>query len=167
MLFSAFKDYVPSSRPCSHEDCSSGCICTNVLQLPYNRTIQLVMHNYSPIDDLENHQIYIHGHDFSVIRIAYPEINITTDSWIGNNDDIECNDKLCAHAHWRDGAVPVMNLCDPPVRNVVTVPTRGYAVIRFRTLNPGFWYMHSHTSILSQEGWFNVIVRYTLSNWHA
>ena len=159
VLFSVFKDYAPSSRPCSEQNCSSGCTCTNVLELPYNRTVQLVLLNYnSPNEDMENHQVNIHGHDFSVVRIGYPEINTTTDSWIGNNDDIECDDTFCAQAHWRDGVVPALNLRDPPVRDVVTVSTRGYAVIRFRTLNPGFWYLSVHTQILAQEGGFNSMV---------
>ena len=71
---------------------------------------------------------------------------------VNNNGDIVCDDKYCAQAHWRDGVQPALNLRDPPIKDVVNVPAKGYVVIRFRTLNPGFWFMHCHIETHVQEG---------------
>ena len=123
-----------------------------MLQLPYNRTIQLVLLNLSPGTSLANHPVHMHGHGFSVVRVSYPHQNATTGRWVKDNGDIACDDEYCAHAHWRDGVLPALNLRDPPVKDVVTVPAKGYIVIRFRSLNPGFWLMHCHIEIHMQEG---------------
>jgi hypothetical protein len=32
----------------------------------------------------------------------------------------------------------------PPLKDTVSVPSRGYTVVRFRADNPGFWLMHCH-----------------------
>ena len=152
VLFSVSKDHIPLSRPCSEEDCSNGCICTNMLNLPYNRTVQLVLINYNPQIGNYNFPVHMHGHSFSVMRVGYPEVNVTTGRWMRRNDDVECDDKNCAHAHWRDGVLPILNQRDPPIRDVVNVPVNGYVVIRFRTLNPGFWLMHWDAQVHAQEG---------------
>ncbi|KAI0210646.1 Laccase-1 [Lamellibrachia satsuma] len=152
-----YQDYVSHSRPCSDQDCSRGCHCTHMLQLPYNRTVQLVLLNYISGKFLANHPIHVHGHGFSVVRVSYPELNATTGRWADNNNDIACADRYCAHAHWRDDVRPTLNLRDPPVKDVVNVPAKGYVVIRFRTLNPGFWFMHCHIEIHAQEGMAMII----------
>ena len=123
-----------------------------MLELPYNRTVQLVLLNYSKGNFLANHPIHMHGHGFSVVRVAYPDVDPTTGKWTGKNPDIVCEGRYCAQSHWRDGVVPKLNLHDPHVRDVVNVPVQGYVVIRFRTLNPGFWFMHCHIEIHAQEG---------------
>ncbi|KAI0234469.1 hypothetical protein LSAT2_015256 [Lamellibrachia satsuma] len=146
-----YQDYASHIRPCSKEDCSAGCHCTHMLQLPYNRTVQLVLLNYSPTELLTNHPIHTHGHGFSVVRVSYSELNVTTGE-VKNNSDIVCDDEYCAQAHWRDGVQPALNLRDPPIKDVVNVPAKGYVVIRFRTLNPGFWFMHCHIETHAQEG---------------
>ncbi|KAK2186947.1 hypothetical protein NP493_184g03034 [Ridgeia piscesae] len=152
------KDYASHIRPCSETACRDGCHCTHMLRLPYNRTVQLVLMNLTPARFQANHPIHLHGHGFSVVRVNYPEVNATTGRWaIENNSDIACEDVYCARAHWRDGIHPVLNLRDPPVKDVVNVPARGYVVIRFRTLNPGFWFMHCHIEIHAQEGMAMII----------
>ena len=38
------------------------------------------------------------------------------------------------------------NLVNPPIKDVVVVPTRGFTVVRFLADNPGFWLTHCHIS---------------------
>ena len=60
----------------------------------------------------------------------------------------------CAKAAWRDGVPPPsLNLHGRPVRkDTVIVPAGGYAVIRFRTDNPGWWHLHCHMAHHMQSG---------------
>jgi FtsP/CotA-like multicopper oxidase with cupredoxin domain len=32
----------------------------------------------------------------------------------------------------------------PPIKDTVSIPSRGYTIVRFRADNPGFWIMHCH-----------------------
>ncbi|RVW83448.1 putative laccase-9 [Vitis vinifera] len=36
------------------------------------------------------------------------------------------------------------NLVDPPLQSTISVPTKGWAAIRFEASNPGVWFMHCH-----------------------
>ncbi|RVW20910.1 putative laccase-16 [Vitis vinifera] len=36
------------------------------------------------------------------------------------------------------------NLVDPPLQSTISVPTKGWAAIRFKASNPGVWFMHCH-----------------------
>ncbi|KAL6315996.1 hypothetical protein AAG906_014921 [Vitis piasezkii] len=36
------------------------------------------------------------------------------------------------------------NLVDPPLQSTISVPTNGWAAIRFEASNPGVWFMHCH-----------------------
>lgn len=61
------------------------------------------------------HPIHLHGHDFIVVGSG-------TGSYNGQN----------------------LNLVNPPRRDVVLMPARGYLVLAFLTDNPGTWLMHCH-----------------------
>ncbi|KAK2158374.1 hypothetical protein NP493_1804g00021 [Ridgeia piscesae] len=150
-----FLDYHDHIVPCDDNECDTkGCKCTNVLDLPYNETIQMVFTNYNPINanDLEHHPIHMHGHNFAVLAMGYPQFDSTTGRFVSPNTDIDCTNRLCTKPRWRRGCEPALNLVDPPVRDVVIVPAGGYTVIRFRSTNPGFWIFHCHLEMHIMEG---------------
>jgi hypothetical protein len=62
-------------------------------------------------------QIHLHGHDFAILK---QEANAIYDP---------------------SKVVPFDN---PPRRDVVLLPAKGYAVIAFKTDNPGAWLIHCH-----------------------
>ncbi|KAI0234761.1 Dihydrogeodin oxidase [Lamellibrachia satsuma] len=141
--------------PCYDKVCDAdGCHCTQLLDLPFNKTIQMVFINYNLIDtdDLEHHPIHMHGHNFAVLAMGYPTFNSTTGRYVSPNNDIDCINRLCSKAAWRNGREPALNLVNPPVRDVVIVPAGGYVVIRFRSNNPGFWLFHCHLEMHTMEG---------------
>lgn len=63
--------------------------------------------------------MHLHGHEFYVLATGS-----------GNFDPSRDASKF--------------NLVDPPLRNTIGVPVRGWAVIRFVANNPGVWLMHCH-----------------------
>ncbi|KAL3653438.1 high-affinity glucose transporter [Castilleja foliolosa] len=84
---------------------------TKLYKLRYGETVQLVLQGMNIIV-AENHPIHLHGYNFYIIAEGF-----------GNFDPGRDTGKF--------------NLVDPPQRNTVGVPVKGWAVIRFVADNPG------------------------------
>ncbi|KXH25563.1 Lcc2 [Colletotrichum nymphaeae SA-01] len=67
------------------------------------------------------HPIHLHGHDFAIIE--------------------QEDNKLWSKEDFNPNMVKTKN---PPRRDVVLLPKNGYAVIAFKSDNPGIWLMHCH-----------------------
>ncbi|GLJ37011.1 hypothetical protein SUGI_0749940 [Cryptomeria japonica] len=91
---------------------------TKVKVFDYNATVQVVFQGTN-IFQADNHPMHIHGYDFYVVGEGF-----------GNYDNQ--TDPL------------TFNLVDPPRRNTVGVPVKGWAAIRFKADNPGVWFVHCH-----------------------
>ena len=89
-----------------------------------------------------DHPIHMHGHSFHVLKIAFPDVNITTGLVTKFTQDIQCLDVECryslwANEDWANGNIPGLNLDNPPLKDTVVVPRGGYVVIRLYLQNPG------------------------------
>ncbi|MED6141244.1 hypothetical protein PIB30_101317, partial [Stylosanthes scabra] len=91
---------------------------TEVKVLEYGSTVELVLQGTNLLAGTE-HPIHLHGHSFYVVGWGF-----------GNFD--------------KDKDPFTYNLVDPPYQNTVAVPKNGWVTIRFRTENPGVWFMHCH-----------------------
>ncbi|KAL8101771.1 hypothetical protein AgCh_033604 [Apium graveolens] len=89
--------------------------------LKYGSNVQVVLQGTS-IFTAENHHIHLHGYDFYIIAEGFGNFNPKTDT-------------------------SKFNLVDPPLRNTVSLPVSGWAVIRFVADNPGVWIMHCHLEV--------------------
>ncbi|KAI3705667.1 hypothetical protein L1987_75906 [Smallanthus sonchifolius] len=98
---------------------------TKVYKLKYGAKVQVVLQGTS-IFTAENHPIHLHGYDFYVVAEGFGNFNPKTDT-------------------------SKFNLVDPPLRNTVSLPVNGWAVIRFVADNPGTWIMHCHLDV--HIGW--------------
>ncbi|KAL3630557.1 high-affinity glucose transporter [Castilleja foliolosa] len=94
---------------------------TKLYKLKYGETVQLVLQGTS-IFTAENHPIHLHGYDFYIIAEGFGNFNPSSDTG-------------------------KFNLVDPPMRNTVSLPVGGWAVIRFVADNPGVWLMHCHLDV--------------------
>ncbi|KAL8102797.1 laccase-12-like [Apium graveolens] len=94
---------------------------TKLYRLKYGSNVQVVLQGTS-IVTAENHPIHLHGYDFYVIAEGFGNFNPKTDT-------------------------SKFNLVDPPLRNTVSLPVQGWAVIRFVADNPGVWIMHCHLDV--------------------
>ncbi|XP_078703519.1 uncharacterized protein LOC144928714 [Branchiostoma floridae x Branchiostoma belcheri] len=117
----------------------------------YNKTIQLVMYNTFAPASQTHHSVHIHGHTFHVLAMGYPRYNKTTGRYVQPNTDVKCKNELCTDATWRDEP-PLLNLMNPPLKDTVLVPANGYTVVRFRSDNPGHWFLHCHNDQHMNEG---------------
>ncbi|CAA6655073.1 unnamed protein product [Spirodela intermedia] len=99
---------------------------TRVKRVKYNATVEVVLQKTSLLA-LQSHPIHLHGFDFFVLAQGFGTYNATA-------------------------AEKKFNLVNPQVRNTISVPTGGWAVIRFVADNPGIWLMHCHLDIHSSWG---------------
>ncbi|CAI9098358.1 OLC1v1034990C1 [Oldenlandia corymbosa var. corymbosa] len=91
---------------------------TNIIKVKYNSTVQMVLQNQVTLAQ-ESHPMHLHGVNFLVLAQGFGNYNASEDS-------------------------KKFNLVNPQERNTIAVPTAGWAVIRFRAINPGVWFMHCH-----------------------
>ncbi|KAJ4807525.1 Laccase [Rhynchospora pubera] len=94
---------------------------TKVYKLKYGSVVQVVLQGTS-IFAAESHPIHLHGNDFYILGQGFGNFNPHKDT-------------------------KKFNLVDPPLRNTVTVPVNGWAVIRWVADNPGAWLMHCHLDV--------------------
>ncbi|XP_057724623.1 laccase-4-like [Arachis stenosperma] len=99
---------------------------TRVYRLAYNETVQIVLQDTGMITP-ENHPIHLHGFNFFVVGSGKGNFNAKRDA-------------------------KKFNLVDPVERNTVSVPSGGWAAIRFRADNPGVWFMHCHLEVHTTWG---------------
>ena len=163
--FSAVDPLIQASPSCTKSECgpSKTCYCQHELILPFNETIQIVMTNIGNGAGF-SHPIHMHGHQFYVLKVGYPTQNQTTGQLTNMkyNPDILCDTPQCnqpswKNPSWRDGNIPGLNLKDPPRKDTIIIPTGGYAVLRIRSNNPGWWFMHCHIEMHLLSGMAMVI----------
>ena len=94
------------------------------------------------VPNVGTHPIHLHGHSYSVAKIAYPTYheNGTISNLNRDVDALRCK----GHGKWSKGE-PKITVTENTVRkDVIIVPAGGYVVIRFLADNPGWWFMHCH-----------------------
>lgn len=94
-------------------------------------TLEVIINN----SDEAPHPFHLHGHRFHVMALSESNVGFGTYKPAGPNDDAEWYDE--ASAPWRD---------------TVSVPRRGFAVLRWKLDNPGVWAMHCHVLVHMQTG---------------
>ncbi|XP_048588242.1 laccase-4 isoform X2 [Nematostella vectensis] len=146
------------TTPCPEQCSVHGCRCTHVINIPANRTVQLVMTSYGLVNPRDmrhssmHHPVHIHGYSFQIMKIGYPVVNQTTGRPIRRNPDIACENEICSRTRWKTRPRSALLSDRPIVKNVVNVPAYGYAVLRFKSNNPGYWLLHCHQMLHLSEG---------------
>ncbi|XP_019638279.1 PREDICTED: L-ascorbate oxidase-like [Branchiostoma belcheri] len=143
-------DFPPCETTCGF---IGGCWCRHVMKLPHGKTIRFVLMNLGVIGYGMHHSVHLHGYDFRVLAMGFPDYNETTGRLTSPNADIYCGDSLeCSVASWNGTRRPNLNFNRPPVRDTVVVPAFGYTVIEIRSNNPGFWFFHCHQTTHQTQG---------------
>ena len=126
------------------------CLCTHVLTLPYNKSIQLVISSIQP-DDYILHPLHIHGHTFQVLKIGYPTYSDTNGFVQSNSRDIICVGSSCSSTRFNDQMTFIVS--NKTVRkDTIVIPGGGYVVVSFISDNPGAWFLHCHIMNHELEG---------------
>ena len=160
-------DQIAENYDCKNKNCGEDkvCFCHYGLDLPYDKTIQMVWINMGKGKGW-SHPIHIHGHSFYLLKMGYPVYDQSTGQLTADNPDIDCggdpkinfcNEAKWARPEWRGGNLPGLNLKNPPRKDSIIVPTGGYVVLRIRSDNPGKWFLHCHIEVHALDGMAMVV----------
>ncbi|KAI8121740.1 hypothetical protein FF38_00341 [Lucilia cuprina] len=108
------------------------CPCIHRLQVERNSIVELII-----VDESENvgrmhHPFHLHGYRFMVTGLGQHPDGVPMS--IQRAKQMERN-RMLPRDYFN---------ARPPFKDTISIPSRGYAVIRFRATNPGFWLMHCH-----------------------
>ena len=161
------------NRDIRNEVISPECYCTHVVNVDADKYIELVISATGPdydVVDTENskflfaHPVHLHGHYFHVVDIQfgkYGDDEILT----AGTQDINCgpqstpgNPMLCNNPSWKVARSSMYDQgsgkINPkaPLKDTLLIPAGGYAVVYFKTDNPGWWFLHCHIEVHQLEG---------------
>ena len=157
-----------SSNDCDRNNAdeviSTDCYCTHVVEAMANRSIELVLSATGPNPTQPDnfrvtHPIHLHGHYFHVVDIQFGEYDNNGKLTAGNSD-IDCGgNQLCTNPSWkpnkdyssRTGMTGRVS-SKAPLKDTLLIPAGGYAVVYFKTDNPGWWFLHCHIEVHQLEG---------------
>ena len=139
----------------------SDCYCIHVKSIQAGKSVQMVLSATGPAPEettnfLFAHPVHLHGHYFHVVDIQFGEIDENGKLTKGN-DDINCGGtKSCTNPSWntndyatgRSGKI----LRTAPLKDTLLIPAGGYAVVYFKSDNPGWWFLHCHIEVHQLEG---------------
>uniref|UniRef100_A0A1X7TUL5 Laccase n=1 Tax=Amphimedon queenslandica TaxID=400682 RepID=A0A1X7TUL5_AMPQE len=147
---------------------SPKCYCTHVVEVEADRSIELVISatgpNYNDVNPessnfLFAHPVHLHGHYFHVVDIQFGEYDSNGKLRAGNSD-INCGGRdLCTNPSWKPGKdystrkeMTGRVSSKAPLKDTLLIPAGGYAVVYFKTDNPGWWFLHCHIEVHQLEG---------------
>lgn len=108
------------------------CGCTHRLKLKMDAVVELIIIDESAEIGPLNHPFHIHGTQLYVMGMGQ------------HPDGLPMNRSL-ADFMFKSRSLskkPYDHI--PPMKDTVSVPSRGYTIVRFRATNPGYWMLHCH-----------------------
>ena len=155
-------------RDNANEVISTDCYCTHVVDAVADSSIELVISatgpNYTDVDPrtsnfLFAHPVHLHGHYFHVVDIQFGEYD-NNEKLTAGNSDIDCGgDTLCVRPRWKPNKDYSSRMkktgrvsSKAPLKDTLLIPAGGYAVVYFKTDNPGWWFLHCHIEVHQLEG---------------
>ena len=161
-----------------HEKCNkavneklpSDCYCTHVVEVNpsgnSNNYVRLVLSaigkNTAVDQDTSNflfaHPVHLHGHYFYVAEINFGDYYDDTDDDNDGklktaNKNIECKDgPSCPDPEFKKGTITKQINAAAPLKDTLLIPAGGYAVVYFKSDNPGWWFLHCHIEVHQLEG---------------
>ena len=66
---------------------------THIVEVPYNKTIQMVFTNIGDRSGFAHHPIHLHGTNFAVLKVGHAEYDPVTGYHSDQNDDLTCNNR--------------------------------------------------------------------------
>ena len=160
------------NRDIGEEVISPECYCTHVVDVDKKESVELVLSATGPdYDDVDRdtsnflfaHPVHLHGHYFHVVGMGFGQTNEETGKLEKGTNEINCGSKsengnirLCSNPQWR--SAKSFNYKDgkiyprAPLKDTLLIPAGGYAVVYFKTDNPGWWFLHCHIEVHQLEG---------------
>ncbi|PSN35801.1 hypothetical protein C0J52_21815 [Blattella germanica] len=105
------------------------CECFHLIKIPLGAVVQILLVDAGRVPGPMNHPFHLHGYTFHVLTLDV----------FGGNNTLEN-----VRASLNDGKLPQGISTKPITKDTLAIPSNGYAVIRFKADNPGFWLFHCH-----------------------
>ena len=152
---------------------SPECYCTHVTNVDADQSIELVLSatgpDYGNVDPktskfLFAHPVHLHGHYFHVVDIGFGATDPVSGKLLFGTTNINCGPQsttdspmLCSRPSWNRVIEKNFNYHNilnskTPLKDTVLIPAGGYAVVYFKTDNPGWWFLHCHIEVHQLEG---------------
>lgn len=107
------------------------CPCTHRIKIKLNSVVEMVLIDDREMVGPENHPFHTHGYLFTVTEMGQDKKQRMT---------IPLYQRL-----QREHQLPIIHSrSDAVLKDTINIPSNGYAVVRFRADNPGFWFLHCH-----------------------
>ena len=147
----------------ANEVISPDCYCTHVVDAVADRSYELVLSATGPENGkLANyafaHPVHLHGHYFHVVDIQFGEYD-NDEKLTAGNSDIDCGGDTCVRPRWKPNKDYSSRMemtgrvsSKAPLKDTLLIPAGGYAVVYFKTDNPGWWFLHCHIEVHQLEG---------------
>ncbi|ESO97324.1 hypothetical protein LOTGIDRAFT_114905, partial [Lottia gigantea] len=104
------------------------CICTHMIRFPLNKVVELIVVNQGSMFPGAHHPMHLHGYSFRIMALERFDSPVTIEQVMKLDEEGKIKRKLI----------------NPPLRDSFFLPGRSYAVLRFYTNNPGYWFFHCH-----------------------
>ncbi|XP_054006963.1 uncharacterized protein LOC128891497 [Hylaeus anthracinus] len=131
-LISDRRSYETICKPNQLSNCVEPCVCTQVIHTQLGNVVELLIYDRIPQADL-HHPFHIHGYEFKVLYIGQ-----FTDGRNISQTDVD-NVIMEHQQRLKQGVYK-----NPPGKDTVKIPVGGYAFLRFKADNPGWWLLHCH-----------------------
>ncbi|OAD62113.1 Laccase-5 [Eufriesea mexicana] len=113
---------------------SEPCTCIHLIKIPLDSIVEI-----NVIDEFNaqsvRHAFHLHGFAFNVIALGQP---------LGPTSDENPRITLDYFKQLEENDLIEKDLISPPGKDTIPVPNNGYAVLRFRASNAGYWLFHCH-----------------------
>lgn len=111
------------------------CHCVHRLQVPLNAIVELIIVDEVSQVGLINHPFHLHGHRLYV-------------TGMGQNLDLERMTVPIAKSMVRAADLSRNGNADEdrkyPIKDTISIPSKGWTRFRFKADNPGYWLLHCH-----------------------
>lgn len=108
------------------------CSCIHRIKIRKDSIVELVIVDESTAVGRMHHPFHLHGYRFMVTALGQHPLGLPMT--VARAIKMEMQKGLPRNYH-NDR---------PPFKDTVSIPSCGYAVVRFRANNPGYWLMHCH-----------------------
>ena len=177
--YEEFENAACIKRGCDHDE-ENICSCTQVIdisELQYGDIVELVLVDMIPDAPGRfglSHPIHLHGHEFYIHDVGYPEYS-ENGEFERQNEDVECvlengnacpvyfitvegdNGTMKQEVRYKNNERPTQPNGNYGQKDTVILPFGGYVAIRFEVNNPGWWFIHCHIEIHQLEGMASVV----------
>lgn len=91
-------------------------------------SLNFLLNTFITVVNTVSHPFHMHGYKLFVMGMGqHPDKSPMT----------------CAHAQDKAGTMPRLSK-NKPLKDTISIPSKGFTVFRFKADNPGWWFLHCH-----------------------